>query len=309
MKRVIWICLTLSILCGVNALAQQTVLFSMPTAETLGKGGYVTQMEVFRYEYNDRASAEDVVVGDFFKEQHSVVLKADKLVFPVTLIFGVGDNLDLMIGSTVTSGSMDKSITDYYETGDTTRERVYSQPMFDGRFGLKYNVKPEMGDGMPAIAIGGELHSGYTADDHLDSGDSFRDDTPADGFPFAAARLYIAATQKVTPLIAVHGNAGGYLSQKRFRFSAQLGADLEMTEALYAAATYSTVRLVSGSEFNSRFDFGLRLRVASGKLFYVALNSADFGDLGFAFGFTVSGEKVPLATPVGAPPSNVEDLF
>ncbi len=309
MKRSIWLYLLFFCWLSSSAISQQPFVLSMQTAETLGKGGYATNIEVIRYERTISTSNQSVVIGNFFQEKHDVTLKADKLLFPVILTFGIGESLDLSIGGTPSSGEMQKSITDYYEVGDELRARVYSQPMFDGKLGLKYNIKPDIGDGMPAVSIGGALYTGYTADDQLEGNTHFLDDTPVDGFPFTAARLYMVGSQSFAPLAKVHAGFGGLLSQKRFRFAFQLGADLAMTDQLSAVADYSTVRLVSGVEINSVFNFGMRYELSSRRHFYAALSTVDFTDLGLLFGFTLVVEKIPLASPVGPPPASPEDLF
>ena len=291
------------------ALAQYPTVISVDTAETLGKGGYATRIELLRYERTIPGARQDVVIGDFLQEQQTVDLSADKLLYPVTLTFGVGEVFDLTLGTTVTSGSMEKTIADYYEVGDTFATRTYSQPMFDARIGVKYNLRPDIGDGMPALSVGGEFHTGYTADDEEASGGIFRDKTPADGFPFGAARLYMAGSLKLGPLASVHANVGGYMSQKSFAFSAQAGTSFLMTEHLSLLVGYSTVRLVSGSQFKGMFDFGLAYQVSPNRQFQIALSTVDLEELGLTFGFIVSGEKIPIASPVAEPPSNVEDLF
>lgn len=147
-----------------------THLGIMPTAETLGKGGYSTSIGMFKYKADVPGSQSDavvqnIVIGDFFREKHRVEYHADAELLPVRLAFGVSEYVDFYLGGAYGIGDSYKAIADYYETGDEEKERTYSQFLFDGIVGLKYNLKPDVGDGLPAFSIGGEIQTGYTSDD------------------------------------------------------------------------------------------------------------------------------------------------
>ncbi len=162
---IVSIVLSICIFSTSDAFSQSSIathLGIMPTAETLGKGGYSTSIGMFKYkevEPNDpkrNPIIQEVVIGNFFSEKHKVEYHADAELLPVRLTFGMSEYVDFYLGGTYSIGESYKSIADYYETGDE-RERVYSQFLFDGMAGLKYHIQPHFGDGLPAFSIGGEI--------------------------------------------------------------------------------------------------------------------------------------------------------
>ncbi|MGB9597857.1 MAG: hypothetical protein ACPL7B_16350, partial [Candidatus Poribacteria bacterium] len=157
----------------------------IPCAETLGKGGY--SLSTGMYPYSKKESPEDlknVDVGGFFKELHKVELKSDIWLIPIRITYGITDRLDFTFGGTYSTGDTEKAILDYYEVGDQTKKRVYSQMVLDGVMGMKYKIQDVTGN-IPALSFGGELQIGYTVDD------GFIDETVEDGFPFVASLIYM----------------------------------------------------------------------------------------------------------------------
>ncbi|HIE26581.1 TPA: hypothetical protein EYP66_04780 [Candidatus Poribacteria bacterium] len=288
----------------------------MPTAETLGKGGYSTSIGMFKYEElepNDPVRnpiIQEVVIGNFFAEKHKVEYHADAELLPVKLTFGVSEYVDFYLGGTYSVGDSYKTIADYYETGDD-RERVYSQFLFDGTVGLKYNIKPELGDGLPALSIGGEIQTGYTSDDRT-SERNFIDETPADSFPFVGMGTYLVGSQNLQ-LVKLHAAVGMFLSSKSprvtdsFKLSVQGGGELMLAENLALIADFTTARMYSGVNFKSLFSVGFRYNLSERAAFSVSFATAS-SKPGFQFNLFVGGEKArPLAPEI--PETGREELL
>ena len=109
----------------------------IPTAETLGKGGYSFSVGMIPYSLTKVSTEPKLIdIGGFFKEPHNVKFESDIWLIPSKITFGISERLDLTFGGTYSSGDTEKSITDYYETGDETKRRVYSQVVMDGILGL-----------------------------------------------------------------------------------------------------------------------------------------------------------------------------
>lgn len=247
------------------------VLIRMPTAETVGDGGYHLSISMVRYRKKIPQNPDinpiyqKVVVGDFFKELHSVSFEAQSYLIPVRLSYGISDRMDIVLGATFSTDQGQKIIEDYYEVheGEMRIARVYRQPLFDGSLGFKYIVKPEMGDGLPSLAVGAEIQIGYTGDDRLDSGGNFVDDTPADGFPFFGMGLYLAGTEKIS-LFKFHGGAGVYSSSKLQRTADSMmvyffgGAEVALTEQLFAIGDMVTKRAINSTEMGTSIGVGLK---------------------------------------------------
>ena len=272
----------------------------MPTALTLGKGGYSTSIGMFEYEAT--ASTENPMeVGDFFQEKHKVDFEADTFLVPVKLTLGVSDYLDLTFGGTYSSGDSKKIVRDYYETGDPTKDnRVYSQFLFDGTIGLKYNIKPDIGDGYPGVSIGGEIQTGYTADDRTNDDGAFSDDTPTNSLPFFGIGMYAAASQDFK-LFSAHGAAGTFLSSKMpkitdsFKVIAQAGGEMPISDELYIMADFTTVRVLSGVDIESFLSVGFRFDITENASFNVGFASTP----GFQFNLFIGGEKETPVIPQG----------
>jgi len=246
-------------------------LMRIPTAETLGDGGYQLSLSMIRYRkkipQNPKSNPilQKVVVGDFFKELHSVSFEAQSYLVPLKLCYGISNRLDLDLGVTLSTDQGQKIIEDYYEVhrGEMKVARVYRQPIFDVNLGFKYIIKPEMGDGLPSLAVGATAELGYTGDDRVDSAGQFVDDTPADGFPFFGMGVYLAGTEKLN-LFKLHSGVGAYSSSKLQRTADSLmvyffgGAEVAFTEQLFGIGDVVTKRAVNSSEMGTSIAVGLK---------------------------------------------------
>ena len=290
-----------------NALSQSnsaTHLGIMPTAETLGKGGYSTSIAMFKYKADvpgsqSAAIVQNVVIGNFFLEKHEVEYHANAELLPIILEFGVSEYVDFYLGGTYSIGDSYKTIADYYETGSENK-REYSQFLFDGIVGLKYNLKPDVGDGLPAFSIGGEIQTGYTSDDKETSDGTLVDDTPANSFPFVSIGTYFVASQNLQ-MAKLHGAVGMFLSSKSpritdsFKPSIQVGGELMLAENLALIGDFTTAWIYSGVDFKNLLSVGFRYDISDRAAFSVSFASAS-SNPGFQFNLFVSGEKArPLA--------------
>ncbi|MDE0506642.1 MAG: hypothetical protein OXI86_21415, partial [Candidatus Poribacteria bacterium] len=177
----------------------------MQTADTLGKGGYTTSFGHFQFQ-KGRVKAEDqsVEIGNF-EELHTVDINVQTFLMPIRFTYGIGENLDLVLGGTFSTGGVHKTVYDFYETGDPERDRrVYDQALFDTVVGLKYGIKPDDNDGLPKLAIGGDVQVGYSADDRLSGAGDFLDSSPADGFPFVGINTYILGALRFGDFVRGH---------------------------------------------------------------------------------------------------------
>ena len=276
-----------------------THLGIMPTAETLGKGGYSTSIGMFKYEALESNQNQKVVIGNFFVEKHDVEYHANAELLPVKLIYGVSEYLDFYLGGTYGMGDSYKAISDYYETGDESG-RIYSQFLFDGTMGLKYKIKPDFNDGLPALSVGGEIQTGYTADDTMTSDGNFVDETPMDSFPFVGMGTYLVASQNLQ-MVKLHAAVGMLVSSKSprvtdsFKLSVQGGSELMLAENLSLIADFTTVRLYSGVDFKNLLSVGFRYNLSERTAFSVSFATAN-SKPGFQFNLFVGGEKErPLA--------------
>ncbi len=308
--------LLMCLLLAPNLFAQNsgtTYLGIMPTAETLGRGGYSTSIGMFQYKEKEpdkptETITQKIVIGDFFQEEHDVRYDADVSLVPVRLTFGVSDYVDFFVGGTYSIGDTKKIIFDYYETGED-RNRVYSQFLFDGTMGLKYNIKPDVGDGLPGISIGGSIQMGYTADDKKTSDGTFVDDTPADSFPYLGINTYLVGSQNFQ-IAKVHAALGAFLSSKSpritdsFKLLIQAGGELAMSDNLFLIADFSTAQMYSGVEIESLVGVGLRYNITDRAAFSVSLASAP----GFQFNLFIGGEKARIVAPT-TPETGEEDLL
>lgn len=265
-----------------------------PTANTLGSGGYSFSVGMVPYDVErETVNPIDVDIGGFFKEQHNVKLVSDIWLIPTRITFGISERLDLTFGGTYSAGDTEKSILDYYETGDG-RERVYSQTVVDGLLGMKYSIQ-EASETLPAVAFGGEVQLGYTVDDEL------VDDTPADNFPFVAMQLYLSASYDFG-MANLHGSLGMFLSSKsvqsdeRFDLPIQLGAEIPF-DGFAAVVDVALFRAFSGIGIDNIISGGLRYDISSNAM----LNASVVSIGGFLVRLTVGGKRPTTVAPSSAP--------
>ncbi len=266
----------------------------IPTADTLGKGGYSLSVGMFPYD-KDKTTINpiDIDVGGFFKEKHDVKLESDIWLIPTRITYGISERLDFTFGGTYSAGDTEKSITDYYETGGD-RERVYAQVVLDGILGMKYSIQ-QASPRLPAMAFGGEIQMGYTVDDQL------VDDTLEDSFPFVAMQVYLSASYDFE-MANVHGGLGMFLSSesiqsdKRFDLPVQVGAEVPF-DGFAAVVDITLFKAFSGIGLENIVSGGLRYDISS----RATLNASIASVGGFLMRLTVGGSKPTIAAPPSAP--------
>lgn len=304
------------------AIAQASApqLGVMQTAETLGKGGYTTNLGLFQFEKERRMpeNRQRVVVGNF-EEFHLVELEIETFLVPIRFTYGLSDHLDLTLGGTFATGGVRKIIPDFYRIHDEDKDtlpldpaenrRVYNQALFDTLIGLKYNIKPEVYDGLPSLSVGGDIQIGYTADNRLNTDNEFLDRTPHDSFPFVGIDTYLVATQKFNEYLNAHSALGAYLSSKSlkttdsFTLIWQLGGELAFSEDLWLAGDFSRALPLSGVTITNLLSLGFRYQLSTSSAFYVGFVSEP----GFQFYLTVGGKKQAVIAP--ETPESGDDLL
>ena len=292
----------------------------MQTAETLGKGGYTTNIGLFQFEKERRIpeNRQRVIIGNF-EEFHLVELEIETFLVPIRFTFGLSDKVDLTLGGTFSTGGVRKIIPDFYRIDDTDKEelpldpttdrRVYNQALFDTVIGLKYNIKPDVYDGLPSLSVGGDVQIGYTADNRLNSDNEFIDRTPGDSFPFVGINTYLVGTQKFNEYLSAHGALGTYLSSKSlkttdsFTLIWQFGGELAFSENLWLVGDFSRALPLSGVTITNLLSLGFRYQLSNTAAFYVGFVSEP----GFQFYLTIGGKKEAIIAP--ETPETGDDLL
>ena len=225
-------------------------------------------------------------------------MKLKTFILPIRFTYGLSDKLDLQLGTTLSVGNVHKVVDDFYNTEnpDISSDRVYDQPLYEGLFGLKYNVIPARNDGFPSISIGGNFHSGFTADDRLNSNDEFLDHDPIDGFPFVGVNAYFVGTQRVETFLRFHAGGGVSLSSKSlrttdsFKFNWQVGGEIALADNMWFAVDFSRELLYSGISLSNIFGIAFRYEASSTLAMQLGLNLRDSRP-GFQFNLLLGGEK------------------
>lgn len=271
-------------------------LTTIQTAEPIGKGGSVTSFGFFQHSKEKLLPehSQKVVIGGF-EESHRVTLEIETFVIPVRFTYGLSDQLDLQLGTTLSTGGVHKVVEDFYNTGDPdlNSKRVYDQPLNEGLIGLKYNLKPEKNDGFPSISVGGDFYSGFTADDRLNSDNDFLDNSPIDGFPFVGINTYFVGTQRFGKYFKVHAGVGIFLSSKAlkttdfFTLNWQAGGEVAVSDNMWLAADFSREVQYAGVNFSSILGLAFRYEVSNTLAFQIGINNLP----GFQFSLTLGGEK------------------
>jgi hypothetical protein len=264
----------------------------IPTAETLGDGGYSFSAGMFAYDVI-RSESMNVDVGGFFEETHDVRIESDIWLVPSRITYGISDRFDLTFGGTYSAGDTDKVIVDYYETDDDDKKRVYSQTVLEGLMGFKYRIQEPSGN-LPALAVAGEAQMGYTVDNEL------VDETLNDSFPFVAMQIQMSASYDFE-FLAVHGGLGMYLSSESIqaseRFDLPIQAGLEIPFDGFAAVVDLTLfGAFSGVGMENIVSGGLRYDISPRAM----LNASVSTTPGFLVRLTIGGGK-PAAAPPSAP--------
>lgn len=271
-------------------------LNTIQTAEPLGKGGSMTTFGLFQYSKIalEPEEMQNVFIGGFEK-QHYTSLEIETFFIPVRFTYGLSDQVDLILGTTLSVGNVHKVVHDFYDTDDPdiNPDRVYDQPLNEGIIGLKYNLKPEKNDGLPSLSIGGDIFSGYTADDRLNSKDEFLDPDPIDGYPFVGVNTYFVGTQRIGAFLKIHGGAGVLLSSKSlrttdtFNFSYFGGGELSIANNMWFAADYSRELLYAGVSVSNVMGLAFRYEVSNTLAFQIGINNLP----GFQFNLTLGGQR------------------
>lgn len=266
----------------VNAQPFPTQIGAMQTAHTLGKGGYITSIEVNQYKKeNISETKQEVIIGNF-EELHILELKANVKLVPIRLTYGVGDHLDLILGGTLASGKAQKIVKDFYNTGDMHRDqRAYNQPVFETIIGMKYNIKPDAGDGLPIISVGTEFQTGYTIDHTIDK--KFSDTSPANGTSFLGIIPYMAITQKVMSDFHMHAIIGSHFFSSLNSFW-QIGGEFQLNEKIWALGNYSNRIITNGIEIKRPTGFGLRYNLSDQAALSVNFTTAPGIQFNLMFG-------------------------
>jgi hypothetical protein len=269
----------------------------IPTAETLGKGGYSLSVGMLPYALTKLSTEPKFVdIGGFFKELHDVKFESDIWLIPSRMTFGISDNFDLTFGGTYSAGDTEKTINDYYETGDENIKRVYSQVVLEGILGMKYHIQ-QTAPKLPSLAVGGEFQMGYTTDDE------FVDETFEDSFPFVGMQIYMSGSYDFEAA-SVHGGLGMYLSSKsmqadrRFDVPIQLGAEVPF-DGFAAVVDLALFNAFSGIGLENIVSAGLRYNISS----RVILNASVVSAGGFLVRLTVGGQKAEVPAPSPSAPT------
>ena len=292
--------LVLSVESGFSQSPPAPQLAIIQTADTLGKGGYTTTFGLFQFQKGRlKAENQSVEIGNF-AEAHDVELEVETFLMPIRFIYGIGDYLDLVLGGTFSTGGVRKIISDYYNTGDSMRDqRVYDQALFDTTIGLKYGIKPDDRDGLPKIAIGGDVQIGFSADNKLNSTDDFLDHTPADSFPFVGVNTYFIGSHRIADLVQGHAGVGIYLSTKSLKTSDsfllnwQVGGEALLSDDLWLVADFSREFPLAGMTISNLISVGMRYELSNGATFHFGYVSEP----GFQFSLSVGRAKDGIIAP------------
>jgi len=272
----------------------------IPASRAVGKGGYSISIGAFSYN-PDKITRKSIEVdaGNYLKEKHKVDLQSDIWLTPIRITYGMSKRLDFIFGTTYSAGDTDKSIYDYYETGEAGETRAYPQVVQDGILGMKYIVSESIA-GSPDLAIGGEIHGGYTVDDE------FTDETIRDSFPFVAMQLYLSASYDLK-VAGVHGAAGVFVSSKsiesddnKFELPIQAGLEIPFVapfDKLTVVLDIAWPKASSGVDLGTVISGGFRYDISS----RATINASITSSIGFLIGLTVNGGK-PVVT---APPEQI----
>ena len=270
-------------------------LSTIQTAEPMGKGGSSTTFGLFQYSKVDLLpdQSQKVDIGGF-EESHRVTLEIETFLIPIRFTYGLSEELDLVLGGTLSTGGVRKVVHDFYNTGDPlTDRRVYDQSLFDGLIGLKYNIKPDRNDNLPSLSVGGDAQFGFTADDRLNSDNEFLDHSPADGFPFLGINTYLVGTQRFGSLFKVHAGVGVFLSSKAlkttdfFTLNWQVGGEVAVSDNMWLVADFSRELPYAGVTVTNLIGLAFRYEISNTLAFQVGYNSQP----GFQFNLTFGGEE------------------
>ncbi len=291
----------------------------LETAHTLGDGGFMVSggfipLETRLPRLNGVPIEEDLNIGGV-ELPRAVLYESDGGLIPLTLGFGLTETTDLYLDGTVGSGTSQKRVQNFYgvpadiygafaDEGDLRFDRVYDQPIFDFGVGVKHQLKPDYGDGLPAVAVGFRGRFGYASDDF----EVFKDKTPADGFTDFGVEGYTAVTISAGDLVQAHGRVA--LSSAR-----KLGAQTSfgggavfalIPEQLSVSADFSSRRDIAGVEYRTtaeKLTFGFRYFLSPSTSVQLMTNTSGH----LLVSLAQIGEKSAGVAP--SAPSLEQDLF
>jgi len=245
------------------ALEESPTVGLHPSAYTLGAGGYFVRGGFAPYEaslpgLNQVPIVENVNVGGV-QMRRSIAYQADVSLVPLTIGFAVGERTDLYLTTGIGSGTSQKRVSNFYGVPDdlyrgneNRYDRVYDQPMFDFGIALLSQMKPDLGDGLPAVAVRVGGRFGYTGDDH----GVFKDATPEDGFPDFGGDIGLIVSQRIGEFMRAHGSAS-IVATRKLGTGLQYGGAFEFAlipDRMVISADYRSRHEIVGNEFTSTKD-------------------------------------------------------
>jgi hypothetical protein len=234
-----------------------------PSAYPIGKGGYVVRGGFASYDGslpgpNQVAITDNINIGGV-QTRREIAYKADAGLVPLTLGFGVGERTDFYVTAGIGSGTSQKRISNFYGVQDDLYlaakdryDRVYDQPLFDFGMAVLSQLKPDLGDGLPAVGVRVSGRFGYTADDH----GVFKDSTPEDGFPDFGGDVGLIVSQRIGEYAVAHGSAA-FSAMRKLGSSLQYGGAIEFVlipDRMVVSADYRTRHEFVGNEYTSTKD-------------------------------------------------------
>ncbi len=312
-------------LCCALAVSARAQISTLPmagrleTAHTLGDGGFMVSGGLIRLEtrlprLNGVPIEDDLNIGGV-ELPRALRYEADGGLIPLTLGFGLSETTDLYLTGTAASGTSQKRVQNFYGVpsdiygafaaeGDLRFDRVYDQPLFDFGLGVKHQLKPDYGDGLPAVAVGVSGRFGYSSDDF----GVFKDRTPADGFADFGLEGYTAVTISTGDLVQAHGRIAVSSARKLGpQTSFGGGAEFALVPGqLLVSGDFSSRRDIGGVEYRTTSDkltFGLRYFLTPSTSVQFVTNTSGHLMLSLA----QIGEKSAGVSP--SAPSLEQDLF
>lgn len=312
-------------LCCVAASAAHAQLSLLPkagrldTAHTLGAGGFMVTGGVIPLKtrlprVGSVAIEEDLNIGGV-ELPRATRYESDGTLIPLSLGFGLTETTDIYLDGTVSSGTSQKRVQNFYgvppdiygefiEQGDFRYDRIYDQPLFDAGLGLKHQLKPDYGDGLPAVAVGVNGRFGYASDDF----GTFQDKTPADGFADFGIEGYTAVTISAGELVQAHGRIGVSTSRK-LGSQTSFGGGVEfglVPGQLLVSADFLSRRDIAGVEYRDtgeKLTVGFHYYLTPSTVAQFMTNSAGH----LTFSLVRIGDKSAGVAP--SAPSLEQDLF
>ena len=291
----------------------------METAHTLGDGGFMVSggyipLESRLPRLGGVPIEDDMNIGGI-ELPRAVRYEAEGGLVPLTLGFGVTETTDLYLNGTIGSGTSQKRVQNFYGVppdiygafiadGDLRFDRIYDQPLFDFGVGLKHQLKPDYGDGLPAVAVGVNGRFGYASDDF----ETFQDRTPADGFADFGVEGYTAVTVSAGELMQAHGRIA-VSSSRKLGAQTSFGGGVEfglVPGQLMVSGDFSSRRDIAGVEYRDtgeKLTVGFHYFLSPSTVVQFMTNTAGH----LTLNLVQIGEKSTAVTP--SAPSLEQELF